>query len=335
VKGQARHDPVAPAPDPPGFLPDTTEPERALRAAPGLTAMKPFATQLTPTSTDADLDRLQQVCEQLAGFDEHVSVEWLDGAMTALAAGPRPKAVAEWKDKLFGDTWGRVFADPASDAEATAAVQARWSVLLRQLDPAKLVDAVDELRLAPVLIDWSEGEGEEDGDGDGEVDPAANDETPEAPEAPAAGADAANAPAGEGKGEDEGESEDDSPPMIGELWAHGFLEVVEMFPEDWPQPDAETEIGEAFDHAMMRIALLVMPPSDEEYATLVKDLYEGDTPTRDDLVHEALYSVQDIRMYWIENAPKPETRRVEAQPGRNDPCPCGSGKKFKKCHGAA
>lgn len=21
--------------------------------------------------------------------------------------------------------------------------------------------------------------------------------------------------------------------------------------------------------------------------------------------------------------------------GRNDPCPCGSGKKFKKCHGAA
>jgi hypothetical protein len=22
-------------------------------------------------------------------------------------------------------------------------------------------------------------------------------------------------------------------------------------------------------------------------------------------------------------------------PGRNDPCPCGSGKKYKKCHGAA
>jgi uncharacterized protein len=23
-----------------------------------------------------------------------------------------------------------------------------------------------------------------------------------------------------------------------------------------------------------------------------------------------------------------------AEPGRNDPCWCGSGKKFKKCHGA-
>jgi uncharacterized protein YecA (UPF0149 family) len=22
------------------------------------------------------------------------------------------------------------------------------------------------------------------------------------------------------------------------------------------------------------------------------------------------------------------------KPGRNDPCPCGSGKKYKKCHGA-
>jgi len=29
-----------------------------------------------------------------------------------------------------------------------------------------------------------------------------------------------------------------------------------------------------------------------------------------------------------------ETRRVEETVGRNDPCPCGSGKKFKKCHGA-
>ena len=31
----------------------------------------------------------------------------------------------------------------------------------------------------------------------------------------------------------------------------------------------------------------------------------------------------------------PETPYVRESPkvGRNDPCPCGSGKKFKKCHG--
>jgi preprotein translocase subunit SecA len=34
-----------------------------------------------------------------------------------------------------------------------------------------------------------------------------------------------------------------------------------------------------------------------------------------------------------EEAPKPV--RAGAKVGRNDPCPCGSGKKYKKCHGAA
>jgi SWIM/SEC-C metal-binding protein len=31
------------------------------------------------------------------------------------------------------------------------------------------------------------------------------------------------------------------------------------------------------------------------------------------------------------NPPKPKT--VKTKVGRNDPCPCGSGKKYKKCHG--
>jgi preprotein translocase subunit SecA len=32
--------------------------------------------------------------------------------------------------------------------------------------------------------------------------------------------------------------------------------------------------------------------------------------------------------------PKPQPVRVEAKIGRNDPCPCGSGKKYKNCHGS-
>ena len=32
-------------------------------------------------------------------------------------------------------------------------------------------------------------------------------------------------------------------------------------------------------------------------------------------------------------AEKPQPVRVEQKIGRNDPCPCGSGKKFKHCHG--
>jgi preprotein translocase subunit SecA len=30
-----------------------------------------------------------------------------------------------------------------------------------------------------------------------------------------------------------------------------------------------------------------------------------------------------------------QVKRDAAKVGRNDPCPCGSGKKYKKCHGAA
>jgi preprotein translocase subunit SecA len=31
---------------------------------------------------------------------------------------------------------------------------------------------------------------------------------------------------------------------------------------------------------------------------------------------------------------KVEPVRVEKKVGRNDPCPCGSGKKYKQCHGS-
>ncbi len=41
-------------------------------------------------------------------------------------------------------------------------------------------------------------------------------------------------------------------------------------------------------------------------------------------------------MYFSSGTTEPQTvRRKEAKVGRNDPCPCGSGKKYKKCHGAA
>ena len=41
-------------------------------------------------------------------------------------------------------------------------------------------------------------------------------------------------------------------------------------------------------------------------------------------------------MFFSSGTTEPQTvKRKEAKVGRNDPCPCGSGKKYKKCHGAA
>ena len=45
---------------------------------------------------------------------------------------------------------------------------------------------------------------------------------------------------------------------------------------------------------------------------------------------------QDGRWYYLDGQPLPPGTftRDQPKPGRNDPCPCGSGKKFKKCCGA-
>ncbi|HEY8370476.1 MAG TPA: SEC-C metal-binding domain-containing protein [Thermodesulfobacteriota bacterium] len=38
-------------------------------------------------------------------------------------------------------------------------------------------------------------------------------------------------------------------------------------------------------------------------------------------------------VYNRSDAPPAPARREVKKVGRNDPCPCGSGKKYKKCHG--
>ena len=44
--------------------------------------------------------------------------------------------------------------------------------------------------------------------------------------------------------------------------------------------------------------------------------------------------IDDHWFYVDGNMPRPETfKRTEKKVGRNDPCPCGSGKKYKKCCG--
>ncbi|MBS2031007.1 MAG: SEC-C domain-containing protein [Deltaproteobacteria bacterium] len=47
------------------------------------------------------------------------------------------------------------------------------------------------------------------------------------------------------------------------------------------------------------------------------------------------YILAHLRDYatiaWSDAQRVPKPMRAEAKPGRNDPCPCGSGAKFKKC----
>ena len=60
----------------------------------------------------------------------------------------------------------------------------------------------------------------------------------------------------------------------------------------------------------------------------------ADTSDSDELIDEACFAVQDLRVWWVDHPPKRAPLRTAAKPGRNDACPCGSGLKYKKCHGA-
>lgn len=53
------------------------------------------------------------------------------------------------------------------------------------------------------------------------------------------------------------------------------------------------------------------------------------------LAREAFPStISEIHQFWLARRSTPETiRRETPKIGRNDPCPCGSGKKFKQCCG--
>ena len=75
---------------------------------------------------------------------------------------------------------------------------------------------------------------------------------------------------------------------------------------------------------------------------LLGEGYNPDQPTlqieqASELPGQLSQSIHDIRNFWLarENAPAPAPYvREDSKVGRNDPCPCGSGKKYKKCCGA-
>ena len=248
-------------------------------------------------NTEAELQAFDQTCERLAGFDEQFSFERVDGMLCAMAATPHSVEPAAWLPALFGEAFERAFGDPEAQASALRALQARLTVLRSELDPEALFDEPDYLRLEPLVSEW-------------------DDESRR-------------------KLVEEGElsAEDAALVQTGVEWAVGFLDAVEALPQIWTLP-AHDDAAAVFAQSFEQIEVLVLPMDSDDYRAHIAAAYPKGEPTRDDLLAEACMAVQDLRMYWVDFAPKTETRRVEAAPGRNDACPCGSGKKFKKCHGA-
>lgn len=128
---------------------------------------------------------------------------------------------------------------------------------------------------------------------------------------------------------------DDEPlPSFAQVWALGFMYVVENWPDDWATP-RDKDAAEWLDGALGAIVAMT---EDDTGVPSVSMFSEDGPPSVSDARLEAygaaLWAVYDLRDLWRTLGPKQETVRKEATPGRNDACPCGSGKKFKKCHGA-
>ena len=247
---------------------------------------------------DPVVEAFDHICRRLNGFEDTLSTEDIDGYLTAVAASWRAMALDEVLPLLCGDAFGRAFADPADEAAARAALQARLDQLRGALDPEALLDDPDHVRLAPLMQVWDD-EARQELVAQGICTP-----------------------------------EEAATLVTGMSWAEGFFRALEDFSSDWPDPQAQDDGAPVYGELLETVAALAMEASSQEFRTFAAKGWKDADPTRDELIDEACFAVQDLRVWWIDHPPKRAPLRVQDKPGRNDPCFCGSGLKYKKCHGA-
>jgi len=117
--------------------------------------------------------------------------------------------------------------------------------------------------------------------------------------------------------------EEETTYTIVDEWCEGYMRGVVLAAEDWMLDDME-----------MRILLTPILAFQGEQASKTHDEFDHDEVVN--LQNAITPNVQEIHAYWLarrqdlppENMP---FKRSGSRVGRNDPCPCGSGKKYKKC----
>ena len=123
-------------------------------------------------------------------------------------------------------------------------------------------------------------------------------------------------------------------PAFAQVWALGFMYAVEVWPEEW-DPPKDRKLAKIHDQALEAIVALTEDDEDEPtLSALSEDGPPSVSAARLNAYGEALWAVYDLREIWRDIGARVQTVHVAPTPGRNDPCSCGSGKKYKKCCGA-
>jgi len=257
----------------------------------------------TAALTNADFDKLDTILDDLRTRDDETPQwEFCEGFLAALLCCRRTIAPDEYWPVLLGMDVPQGDAVPAlfRDLEQYQHFMGLWQ---RRMDAVATALGVqvgsldDERRYLPEVMDLR-----------GEV----------ATLSPEARAEMGDAPV----------------PSFAQIWAIGFMYAVESWPEEWAPP-RDRALASMIDAALQSI--LALTEDDTEPATV--SAFEDDGPPsmsqrRLDGYADAVWAVYDLYEAWHSVGPRVETVHVGDKTGRNDPCPCGSGKKFKKCCGA-
>jgi uncharacterized protein len=130
--------------------------------------------------------------------------------------------------------------------------------------------------------------------------------------------------------------EDDAGIAHANDWAQGFLKGMELRREDW------AELLDDEGHGGLLVPIFALANEHHPDPEMRPYKEPMSTQRREQLIVGAAASVPGIYRYfgarrWLTPQGEEEPashRRAGGKVGRNDPCPCGSGKKHKKCCGS-
>ncbi len=255
-----------------------------------------------PLGPDA-FDELEAILDELRTRDDEIPQwEFCEGVMAALICCRRLIMPSEYFAVLLGlgEEGGTQFADPAQAERFMMLWHQRWNEVAAALN-AEVENLEDEAAYQPEVMDIR-------------------------------GAVAALPPAE--RAAFEAEHGNEALPAFAQVWALGFMFAVENWPEEWAPP-RDKEAAQWLDASLQ--AIVAMTEDDDgvpELSPFSEDGPPSVSLARLNAFGEAIWAVYDLRELWRSIGPRVETIRKEATPGRNDLCYCGSGKKYKKCHGA-
>lgn len=265
---------------------------------------------MTPPSSATPpeaFDEIDAILDDLRSrFDETPHWEFCDGFLAALVCCRRPIPQAEYLDVLLGI--GESPELPGDGAFADEAQRQRFLAIWNQ----RLLEVTTALDTRTESLDSETAYHPEVLDVRGALAALSEEERANLPQQDAEGA----------------------TPSFAQVWALGFMYAVEAWPEEWAPPK-DKKAAKWHDLALQCIVALT---EDDDAAPELSPFEEDGPPSmsqaRLDAYADAIWSVYDLREIWRGIGPRVETVVRAETPGRNDPCHCGSGKKFKKCHGA-